>query len=233
MLAHSIVLGRDGFFNLLRAHGLLVRRRERKAPQTTFSDHILRKYPNLVVGLAITSPCSVWVSDITYILVGTGFGYLSLVTDAYSRMIVGYYLSKSLSAQGCVKALLMALKTLPANYELIHHSDRGCQYCCAQYVEQLNKKTINISMTERSDPRENAIAERVNGILKQEFLEVKYEEYAKAVESVKKAIQIYNYERPHSSVDMLTPGQAHERTGELKQHWKNYKEYYKKEVRTG
>jgi putative transposase len=218
--AHKIQIGRDSLFEMLSAHKLLVRRRKRKVPRTTFSDHWMRKYPNLIVGMRVLSPNKLWVSDITYITLKDDFAYLSLITDAYSRMIAGYHLSRNLSAGGCVKALKMALKQLPGESELIHHSDRGSQYCSTEYVEQL--EGIAISMTQNSDPRENAIAERVNGIIKQEFLEVGYDNFEQAASGVTNAITIYNYERPHSSIDMLTPFQAHTSSGELKKHWKNY-----------
>jgi putative transposase len=220
--AHHLQIGRDALFELLADHKLLIRKRRRRVPQTTFSGHWLRKHPNLIVGMPVLKPNVLWVSDITYITLKDDFAYLSLVTDAYSRLITGYHLSKNLLAEGCVKALKMALKQLPENNMLIHHSDRGSQYCSTEYVEQLQNKHIAISMTQHSDPRENAIAERVNGILKQELLEVSYSSFEQAREGIKSAINIYNHERPHSSVDMLTPFQAHSLDGELKRHWKNY-----------
>lgn len=219
---HKMQIGRDKLFELLSAHGLLIRRRRRRAPRTTFSDHWMRKYPNLIVGVPILHANKLWVSDITYIGLKDDFAYLSLVTDAYSRMITGYYLSKDLRAEGCVEALKMALKQLPEEHNLIHHSDRGSQYCSVDYVEKLQANNIAISMTQHSDPRENAIAERVNGIIKQEFLEERYPDLSKAREGVKNAVYIYNHERLHSSIDMLTPSQAHTMSGKLKQHWRNY-----------
>ncbi len=222
LTAHQIQIGRDGLFELLSAHRLLIRKRYRRIPQTTFSDHWLRKYPNLIIDMPILRPNALWVSDITYVPLKTGFGYLSLITDAYSRQIMGYHLSLNLLAAGCVKALKMALKKLPQNSMLIHHSDRGCQYCSTEYIEQLQSRHIAISMTQNSDPRENAIAERVNGILKQELLEKCYHSFEQARSAVTKAVQIYNHERPHYSIDMLTPFQAHNMTGEMKRHWKNY-----------
>lgn len=226
LAGHRINIGRDALFDLLSDNHLLIRRRRRRAPRTTFSDHGMRKYANLIIGISVLQPNRLWVSDITYITLKDSFAYLSLVTDAYSRMITGYYLSKDLRAEGCVKALKVALKQLPKGHQLIHHSDRGCQYCSAEYVEQLQDRHIAISMTQNSDPRENAIAERVNGIIKQEFLAVHYDNFKLADAGVKQAIDIYNHERLHSSIDMLTPVQAHTMTGALKQHWKNY---YKKE----
>jgi transposase InsO family protein len=222
---HNLQIGRDAFFDLLASQGLLIRKRRRKVPKTTFSNHWHRKYPNLIVGMPVLKPNALWVSDITYITLKGDFAYLSLVTDAYSRKIAGYHLSKRLQTEGCVKALKMALKELTEIDNLVHHSDRGCQYCSTEYVEQLQAHGIAISMTQNSDPRENAIAERVNGIIKQEFLDGSYATFAEARQGIQKAVDIYNNERPHSSLNMLTPAQAQSRTGELKKHWKNY---YKK-----
>ena len=215
-------MGRDALFGILQENNLLIRKRNRKIPRTTFSDHWLRKYPNLIIGMTVKSANSLWVSDITYITMVNDFAYLSLVTDAYSRMIVGFYLSRNLSTAGCVKALKMAIKKLPEGTNLIHHSDRGCQYCSTEYVEQLHGYNISISMTQNSDPRENAIAERVNGIIKQEFLQTSYTSFGEAFKQVGQAINVYNHERLHSSINMLTPLQAHTMSGELQKHWKNY-----------
>ena len=161
-------------------------------------------------------------------MVADGFAYLSLITDAYSRKITGFYLSKTLEAKGTIEALKMAIKNCSDTKNLIHHSDRGVQYCCADYVKLLQNKNIKISMTENGDPLENAIAERVNGILKEELIQAKYNSFEDAQKSVAKAIVIYNSLRPHSSCSMLTPNEAHKKEGELKKHWKNY--YKKKEV---
>lgn len=227
---HGISIGRDAFFNLLSDRCLLVRKRKRRKPITTFSDHWMRKYPNLIEGFYPTAPNQLWVSDITYIVVGDGFAYLSLVTDAYSRKIVGYYLSPDLSAEGCIKALKMALNNNKGQLgRLIHHSDRGSQYCCSDYVSILNDNFIRISMTQNGDPKENAIAERVNGILKDELFEKTYLNYGGAVKGISVAISIYNHQRPHGSIDYLTPIEAHFKSGELKRRWKNY--YSKKEVK--
>ena len=223
MQAHDISMGRDTFFELLREQELLVKRRKRKYPRTTFSFHQFRKYPNRIVGFIPTGPNQLWVSDITYIRLTQGFAYLSLITDAYSRKIVGYDLCERLSAKGCMAALKMAVKCrLKPTQRLVHHSDRGVQYCCNEYVNLLERHHIHISMTQSPDPLENAMAERVNGILKQELLQPGYGIYKQARPLVSKAIAIYNTERPHSSVDMLTPTQAHQMSGPLKQHWKNY-----------
>ena len=227
---HGIQIGRDKLFGLLGAHQLLIRRRRRRVPRTTFSGHWMKKYPNLIVGMPVLCPNTLWVSDITYITLKDGFAYLSLVTDAYSRMITGYHLSKDLQAAGCVQALKMALKQLPLTHHLTHHSDRGSQYCSTEYIEQLQGRQVAISMTQNSDPRENGLAERVNGIIKQELLDASYPDFSKAEAGVKKAIDIYNHERLHSSIDMLTPFQAHQMSGELKKHWKNYYQIKQKEV---
>lgn len=229
MAQHQIIIGRDAFFDLLSERNLLVRKRKRRKPITTFSDHWMRKYPNLIEGFYPTAPNQLWVSDITYIIVGNGFAYLSLITDAYSRKIVGFYLSIDLSAEGCIRALEMALDNNPVLGRLIHHSDRGSQYCCSDYVKILNDSFIKISMTQNGDPRENAIAERVNGILKDELLDKSYLNYKEAVRCVSIAISIYNHQRPHGSIDYLTPIEAHFRSGKLKRRWKNY---YSKKIET-
>jgi len=223
MHSHGIKMGRDAFFGLLRERGMLVQRRNRKVPRTTFSSHSYYKYANLIEQFIPTSANQLWVSDITYIRLGQGFAYLSLVTDAYSRKIVGFDLCERISAKGCIAALKMALKQNPDRSSgLIHHSDRGVQYCSNNYVELLQQNRISISMTQSGDPRDNALAERVNGILKDELLEKRYDHYRRARPMVADAIYIYNNCRPHSSIDMLTPDMAHQHTGELKRRWKKY-----------
>jgi putative transposase len=230
---HGIELGRDALFTLLCAHNLLVRKRKRRVPRTTFSDPGRRPYPDLTIGLSVLRPNELWVSDITYIHLADKFAYLSLITDAYSRMIVGYHLSLNMRAESCVKALQMALRQLPEGSRLIHHSDRGQQYMSVAYTALLTEEqtaTIAISTTQHSDPRENAIAERVNGIIKQELLEVSYKNFEKAQTGIIKAIDIYNNQRPHSSIDMLTPSQAHIQSGILRRRWKNYYPTKQKEI---
>lgn len=214
-------MGRDAFFELLKENGLLVRRKRYRV-RTTFSCHRFRKYPNLVNNLVPERANQLWVSDITYIRVGQDFAYLSLVTDAYSRKIIGFCLSHDLSTDSCLNALRMALATRLTDQPLIHHSDRGTQYCSQAYTNLLNKKGIAISMTQSGNPRDNAIAERVNGILKMELLMESYDNINIAYKSVKQAISIYNTLRPHSSLDMLTPEKAHGITGQLKRRWRNY-----------
>jgi len=222
MQNHNLNIGRDKFFDLLRNSGLLIKRRRSKKPQTTFSYHWFKKHPNLIEGFAPIKAGQLWVSDITYICIGGHFGYLSLITDAYSRKIVGFYLSQNLGADGCVKALKMALKQKPERNDLIHHSDRGGQYCCADYVDILQAEKVRISMTQTGNPRHNAIAERVNGILKMELLQACYDNFKEASDSISTAITIYNTRRIHSSIDMLTPEQAHSLTGKLDRRWNNY-----------
>ncbi len=220
LLEQEIKMGRDQLGEVLREHGLLVRRRRSRKPRTTFSCW-WRRYPNLIRDYVPTGANQLWVSDITYVRIGSRFGFLSLVTDAYSRKIVGYQLFRDLSARGCLGALKMALRNNPQREGLIHHSDRGMQYSSSEYVKLLG--SARISMTENSDPTENAIAERVNGILKGELLKKGYPTFKEARESIDWAVSIYNHVRPHSSVDNLTPAVAHTRTGELKRRWKNYK----------
>lgn len=204
--AHRIKLGRDGLYRLLAGHQLLIQRRKKRV-YTTDSNHMFRKWPNLVTGLAVTRPDQLWVSDITYLTTDKGFIYLSLVTDAYSRKIVGYHLSQHLKAVGCISALQKAIKSRRTPLlELIHHSDRGIQYCCDGYVSILQDKFINISMTQSGSPYHKALAERVNGILKQEFgLDRRFGSYKQAIEPVANAIHAYNHLRPHLSCGLKTP----------------------------
>lgn len=222
MAGHNISMGRDALFAMLRQHGLLIRKRRRKAPRTTFSDNWQNQFPNLIIGLPINHSNRVWVSDITYVNLIEDFAYLSLITDAYSHMIVGHHLSKDLKTTGCLQALKRALRSLSTHDTLIHHSDRGCQYCSIEYVSMLQSNSIDISMTQNSDPRENAIAERVNGILKQELFDSEFTSLPVARKQIEHAISIYNNERLHASIDMLTPFEAQTKKGVLKKHWKNY-----------
>ena len=220
---HNISIGRNKLFDLLAEYGLLVRRRKRKRVNTTDSNHPFRKYQNLIRDLQVLRPNHLWVSDITYISLIDGFCYLSLVTDAYSRKIVGYCLHPTLKKEGPINALQMALKGLQKMPEatLIHHSDRGLQYCCADYIKLLEQRAMSISMTEKGDPYENAIAERVNGILKSEFgLDRDFENLKQATDAVEGAISIYNQVRPHASCNYLTPEQAHQKQGLLNTKWK-------------
>lgn len=201
--------GRDQLFDLLRRENMLIRRR-RKYIRTTDSRHRFTKYNNLIRELAIKKPDQVYVADITYIRTLEGFCYLSLITDGCSRKIVGYNLSRDLGISGCMKALKMALRQAPKELNLIHHSDRGIQYCSYDYTDILKKNGVRISMTERDHVYENSLAERVNGILKDEFmLGDTLSCYKVAVNMVKESIQIYNGERPHLSLNYETPNQRH------------------------
>ncbi len=210
--AHNISVGRDSFFALLRKHDLLVRRRKRYAV-TTNSNHPYKKWQDLIKGIQLTSAEQLWVSDITYLRTESGFLYLSLITDAWSRKIVGYHVSQHLKAQGCLIALEKALASLRQSKEqrtLIHHSGRGIQYCCEPYVSILQEHNILISMTQSGSPYDNAMAERVNGILKTELnLGNTFAGYSAAVPVVHRAIDAYNRLRPHMSLGYLTPDQAH------------------------
>ena len=222
LISHQISFGRDYLFDLLSEHKLLIRQRKRKAI-TTDSRHWMRKYSNLVKGLAITRPEQVWVSDITYIRLTNQWGYLSLITDAYSRKIMGYSFRQDLAAEGCIEALKMALNNRLYNESIIHHSDRGSQYCSHNYVDLLLKNNIGISMTENGDPYENALAERINGIIKTEFnLYSSTLGFDQTGYQVSKSIKSYNELRPHASCDYLTPNQAHLKSEKLNKRWKNY-----------
>ncbi|HSZ35340.1 MAG TPA: IS3 family transposase [Puia sp.] len=226
LAAHQIQVGRDYLFDLLEEHKLLIRRRKRKV-FTTDSRHWMRKYANLTRDLIITRPEQLWVSDITYIRMGNQWGYLSLITDAYSHKIMGIGFRNDLLALGCLEALQMALDIRSyGQHPLIHHSDRGCQYCSKEYVDLLNAHHIAISMTERGDPYENALAERMNGIIKEEFnLYSSQENFENTYQRILKSVTVYNEIRPHGSCDDLTPCQAHKKEGELKKTWKNYSKY--------
>ena len=170
----------------------------------------MHKYPNLIKGLETVNPEQIWVADITWLYVTNGYCYLHLITDAYSKKIMGYELSQNLAATSTIKALKMALKTRKYSTPLIHHSDRGLQYCSAGYVNLLNSNSISISMTQDGNPYDNAIAERVNGILKDEFgLDDIFENIEQARSEVKQSIDLYNRQRPHLSNNMLTPTQMH------------------------
>ena len=222
-LPTELSIGRDSFFDFLRCHGLLVGKRRRRV-KTTYSNHWLRKYPNLIKEFVPTRSNQLWVSDITYVETVSGFVYLNLITDAYSRKIVGWAIGETLEAKYTIEALKMALKQIPKGTEgLIHHSDRGVQYCCGDYVKILNKNHVQISMTENGDPRENAIAERVNGILKDEWLnQIRLKSIGEAIKELKRIVLIYNSCRPHSSLDMKTPEYAHSQSGVFKKRWKTY-----------
>lgn len=202
-------IGRDKLFDILRKHRLLVKRRK-KYVYTTNSFHRFRVYKNSLKDKILTGPNQSCVSDITYLRIRTGFVYLFLITDAYSRKITGWSLSNSLSIEGGLKALNMAIKQCADTTGLIHHSDRGIQYCSHDYVALLKQHKMTISMTEENHCYENAIAERVNGILKQDFLlDETFASKSIAEQAVKEAIDTYNTRRPHWSLNLCTPEQIH------------------------
>ena len=217
--SQEIKMGRDVLFDFLRAEHLLILPK-RSYIKTTNSKHWMKKYPNLLGGIQIYRPEQVWVSDITYIKTDQGYKYLSLVTDAYSKKIMGHQLSSNLSVEGPLKALIMAIRARKFKSHLIHHSDRGLQYCSADYIKCLTDNHINISMTQNGDPYENAIAERVNGILKYEFLLVDgFVDETVASKVIAQSINIYNRERPHLSWNMMTPEQAHKQNTMTLRKW--------------
>jgi transposase InsO family protein len=205
----GIFIGRDRLFDLLREEELLIIKKK-KYTKTTDSKHWMRKYPNLVKGIQLQRPEQLWVADITYLSLCDRYCYLHLVTDAYSKRIMGYNVSETLAATETAKALKRALKSRKYENSLIHHSDRGLQYCSAGYVKMLQQKSIAISMTQDGSPYDNAIAERVNGILKDEYgLDEVFDEPNKLHLQVKQSIDSYNNNRPHQSNHMLTPNKMH------------------------
>lgn len=218
----NLKIGRDRLFELLRSRGLLIRPR-RRYKCTTDSNHSLRIWPNLVQNLEVTQSEQVWVSDITYIRTRKGFLYLHLVTDAYSKKLMGYHLSHSLSAKGTVAALRMALsqRQFP-DRKLIHHSDRGIQYCSKVYIELLQAHGISISMTDKGSPEQNTIAERINRTFKEQLrMGQVFDSYGQALEKLLNAVKVYNHRRPHSSCSGLPPHIAHTTTEPLVKLWRN------------
>ncbi len=224
LLDHGIKMGRDALFDLLAANGLLVKKRRRRHV-TTWSGHRFNRWPNIIRNLEVTRPNQLWVSDITYWKVKEEHLYISLITDAYSHKVVGYHLADTLEAVETIQALKMALKDLPEQLPeaLIHHSDRGVQYCTESYVKLLQDKCIKISMTENGDPLENAVAERMNGILKHEYLKHhRPENKQQAKQLLDRAIELYNKYRPHFSIGLLTPQCVHDKSLSPEKLWKNY-----------
>jgi len=225
MLEHHIKMGRDALFELLSANYLLVRKRKRRI-QTTNSYHWLRKYPNLIREFVPTAINQLWVSDITYWKINTNkHVYISFITDAYSHKIVGYHVAESLESMETIKALKMALSDLrsESHLQLVHHSDRGVQYCHQDYVKLLQDYKIKISMTENGDPLENALAERVNGIIKEEYLQdYTVNTISEAKEVLTFVVNLYNDQRPHMSIGNLLPNQVHEQNLKTEKLWKNY-----------
>jgi len=217
-------VGRDKLFRILRANHMLIKPK-RSYHITTDSHHRFRKHKNIVSAIEIERPEQVWVSDITYIGNRANPSYLALITDAYSKKIMGYNVSTSLNVNGSLQALEMALKNRGHKQEpLIHHSDRGLQYCSNEYQAILSQNNIKASMTEKYDPYENAIAERINGILKQEFFIAKYDSNIEIKQKlVQDAIETYNYNRPHLSNHMLTPNKMHKQSSLKRKKYKSKK----------
>ena len=209
MNRRAIKMGRDQFFQWLGAHDLLIRPKRRYV-HTTQSHHRFYVYKNLTEHMQVSRPERLWVSDITYIKSLEGFCYLALITDAYSRKIVGYDVSDSLELNGCMRALKSALQTASDLGQLIHHSDRGIQYCSNPYTNLLLDRGIRISMADKGNCYQNAMAERVNGILKNEFnLDATFKSKKQAIETVHQSIYIYNQHRPHWALEFKTPNYCH------------------------
>lgn len=201
----DISLGRDRLFKLLRAHGMLVKRRK-SYHKTTYSKHSYAVAPNLIKNLSVKRADQVYVSDITYIRLRKEHAYLFLVTDLYSRKIVGYDIRRDLKHDGAINALKMT----PLKAGSIHHSDRGSQYCCHEFLKFITDNKLRASMTDEARANQNAVAERVNGIIKMEFfLDATFASFELATMTIKKTIRIYNQQRIHSSIDFKTPDQVY------------------------
>lgn len=221
---HHIKLGRDKLFDILSTYKLLVRKRKRKM-YTTQSYHRFHKYPNLIKGMTVKGINQLWVSDITYLKIMGRFVYISLITDAYSHKIIGFHVAQTLETMHSIKALKMAIAGIKgcSSHAIIHHSDRGIQYCSQEYVKLLQDNKILISMTENGDPLENSIAERINGIIKEEYLDhYKDMTIPQIQERLKRAVALYNNERPHMSCSMLTPREVHRGNLKVEKIWKSY-----------
>jgi putative transposase len=205
----GVVIGRDRFFEVLAERDLLVVRKPGR-PHTTNSRHSLPVFHNLLTGRTFDAPNQAWVSDLTYIRTDEGFLYAALITDVFSRKIVGAHIGDSLEVEGCLAALDKALADLPSGMHPIHHSDRGCQYCCHAYVERLQDRGLPISMTEVMHCYENAMAERVTGILKQEYeLDRTFRTKAQARKAFEQAVWLYNHRRPHLKLNYRFPADVH------------------------
>lgn len=215
----GLCVGRDKLFEILRLEGLLVAKKKRYV-KTTQSYHWMRKHPNIIQDFQVEKPEQLWVADITYLRTTDDNYYLHLITDAYSKRIMGYCFSDNLSATSTLSALEMAIRLRLFNHPLIHHSDRGLQYCSALYVNTLEKNNIKISMTETGSPYDNAIAERVNGILKDEFgLDQVFKDRDQLEIQTIYAITTYNSLRPHQSNHLLTPQQMHKQQDLIPKAW--------------
>ncbi len=226
-------IGRDAFRSIMHERGLSIKNVKR-APRTTDSRHNLPTYPNLVKSVIPTRPNHIWVSDITYIEIedptarlGHTFCFLTLVMDAYSKKILGWCVAPALSAAYSIKALEMAVSTLPEGFDepLIHHSDRGTQYASEAYINALTGSRIIPSMTESGNPKDNAMAERINSTVKNELLHGKtFASIRQVTRAVRDSVEFYNSERPHSSINWHTPDEAHKMSGEMERHWHSWRE---------
>ncbi len=225
---YGIDVGRDSLFEIMRNAGLLVRKRTRHR-RTTFCGHGMRTYPNLIKEIVPSRPDEIWVADITYLHVEGRHMYVFLVTDVYSRMVIGWKVADNMRHDNAIEALRKALRGMNPRYKqapVIHHSDRGSQYCSIDYVKLMNNNDMAISMTESGDPRDNSVAERVNGILKNEYLYPLQVSMAGLRMRVHKAVHMYNTERPHLSLNMNTPEHVYRTGCETHRLWKNYYPHY-------
>jgi putative transposase len=206
----GVKLGRDRLLEVLRERQMLLEARPAEYPRTTNSYHCLPVFRNQIKDLAVSRPNQVWVGDLTYLRTEAGFLYLALLTDKSSRKIVGYHCGDTLETVGCIGALEMALAGLPKGVQPIHHSDRGTQYCCHEYVNRLVDRGLSISMTESNHCAENALAERMNGILKSEYaLDQEFKSKESARLAVDQAVSLYNRRRPHTSLGYRVPEEVH------------------------
>jgi putative transposase len=206
----GVCIGRDRFFEILRPRGLLLEPRRSETPRTTQSYHTLPVFGNLIQGAQFSQPNQAWAGDLTYLRTEEGFMFLALLTDLISRHIVGYHCGDSLESVGCQQALQMALKQMPAGVRPIHHSDRGSQYCCHEYVQLACSHGLSMSMTQTNHCAENALAERMNGILKSEYgLDQRFKTKAQSRQAVEQAIRLYSTRRPHSALGNQFPARVH------------------------
>ena len=210
LLQKGLKVGRDQLFDVMRHYGLQIRPR-RRYTQTTLSKHWLRKWPNLIKGKVAQAPDEVWVSDITYVKTREGNCYLNMITDAFSRKIVGYAIDDRMETASMIEALIMAIaQRKMIHLSTIHHSDRGLQYCSKEYAALTRKHNIVLSMTENGDPYENALAERMNRTIKEEFgMDQTLKTKAIAKQLVRESILLYNQKRPHLALQMKTPDQVY------------------------
>jgi putative transposase len=206
LYGQGVNFGRDQLFDLMRLHGLLIKPR-RRYTQTTMSKHWMRKWPNLIKDKSAQKSDEIWVSDITYIQTDEGNCYLNMITDAYSRKIVGYAIADNMETENMIGALKMAMRNRKCNTQkTIHHSDRGGQYCSKEYVSLSSQNNIQLSMTENGDPYENALAERMNRTIKEEFgMDKTLRSRQDAKDLVNESILLYNQKRPHLALNMKTP----------------------------